>query len=182
MMTTLASAPDTDFRANQATATRAAIAALSPIEGLGPLISRTHASESPEIRGLASSKIQTHPDLAAGLAGLLHNEWWNEALLFLRQHDVPPTPELVVALRGAFEQLAWRAAEEIRTARVLFDDSFDADARTILALAEKYSDPAADFVPAIREFRDAVQTPRRQKIRPNCLPMLNEWLRAHRGG
>ncbi len=157
----------------------AEIEALDAVRDLGLLMRRTGHSEPAVIRELALKKIRSHPRLQSALATMLHNEWCGEALKFLELHEPPDAAGMAGAIRDAFLHVAGRARDEMKTARILFDDSFDADARQLLALADKFQGHGVDFAPAIREFRDALNEPRRQKIEPSCADLLDEWLERH---
>jgi hypothetical protein len=152
---------------------------LEPIADFGRLLGYTSPFETDSIRTLALQKLRSHASFTAQLAACLGNEWFGEALIFVEGNDPPNPAACADPARQAFLRVAARVRENMRTAHWLYDDSFDADARRVLAAATKLTGHGVDFGPAIREFRAALDEPRSQKINPQCRRELDEWLATH---
>jgi hypothetical protein len=78
--------------------------------------------------------------------------------------------------------MAKQVRENLRTEYTFHADSFDFDTRLILSVAEKLHGLGTDFVPAIREYRAAMDEPRADKsskARLNCVAVLDSWLKQN---
>lgn len=168
--------PDTADRMARDRQVLAEVETLDPFKDLGRLLNETSRYESRAIRDVALRKVRQHPRLQEELEAMLGNEWYVEALVFLESNDPPDASMLAHAVGDALERVAASVSHDIRTVHFLEPGAFDASARRAVEVATKFRGYGVDFRPAIRAFRDALDEPRRQKVRFGCRRLLEEWL------
>jgi hypothetical protein len=168
--------PDTADRLARDRQVLAEVETLDPFRDLGRLLNETSRYESRAIREIALRKVRQHPRLQDELEAMLGNEWYVEALVFLESNDPPDASMLAHAVGDALERVAASVSHDVRTAHFLEPGAFDACARRAVEVAAKFRSYGVDYRPAIRAFRDALDEPRRQKVRFTCRRLLEEWL------
>jgi len=142
------------------------------------LLGHSSRHEDPEIRSVTLAKVQAHPDLTPALAAVLRGHWPRQALIYLDACDVPDRQALAEPVRDAIGVLTKDAQDAVARTHTFHADQFDWIVRDMLAVADKYSDLGIDYVPAIREYRRALDTERTREVHFNARATLDRWLAA----
>ena len=145
------------------------------------LLNHTNEFESPAIRKAALKKVLAHPRFTEELTDSIRNGWADYALRFLESNDPPDGQTLVEPVRAALLQEADWARGLMRREHTLRDGDFDYRATRLLKVVERFRKYGADYVPAVRAFRQALDEPRdpakgHNRINPPCRRMLDDWL------
>ncbi len=160
----------------------AEVQARDTVQDFGRLLQFTNRYETPSIQALALQKALAHPDFTNQLAACLRNRWSGEALYFVDAHDPPDPHAIAEPLRDAILLMAARVRERMRTEDNMFDGTFDSDAQRILNAADRLAVQGVDYMPAIREYRAALDEPRQARhgaVKPPCRASIDQWLAAH---
>ena len=163
------------------------IAAFQPSDPLVNILSLTGRYHDPEVRNAAIEKVKSRPDWEAELIRLLNEtEWQSQVYQFIDGNEVPH-PELFVE---PINRSIRRCAEEIRRritgANDLQDWHFEhfSIERVLRAIDEQFSKvPGADFRPAVRELRAALDTPKPErfnKVQFTTTQIVDDWLKKNR--
>ena len=137
----------------------------------------TNRYNDAKVREQALSKIRAVPGLEDQLAAGLRSPLYEQVLIFLDASDPPDRQPLAEPARDAFLSLAdsTLAAMRDRNGRVI-PGNVDYDARLMLSVADKLQGLGVDYAPAIRAFRSALDEPRAEKLRFECIPAVDSWL------
>jgi hypothetical protein len=152
-----------------------------PEKDFGNLLLFTNRYHDAKVREPAAAKLRTNPNLERELAEYLRNGR-DEPLIFLDATDPPDRKPLAEPFRDGVLVMAKEVRERLRTEYTFHADSFDFDTRLILSVAEKLRGLGTDLVPAIREYRAAMEEPRADKSskeRLNCITVLDSWLKQN---
>lgn len=159
----------------------ARVESLNSEEGFVELLGFANRFEKEHIRALAIQKAQSHPHFTERLVEVLSGGWAEKGLVYLDACDAPDPQALAEPIRKAILTLAADARESMKS-YVLYADQFDWNTRLILSVAEKYRGRGVDYLPAIREFRAALDTPRTPKLEIHAIPTLDAWLKKQGKG
>lgn len=159
----------------------AEVQAMDPVKDFPELLNFTNRFEKPEIRRVALEKARARPDFTAALIEVLRGGRADTALIYLDACD-PPDPRAVAApVEEAIRRLAADVPEQIERTHTPYADQFDFNTRLILSAADKLAPQGVDYVPAIRTYRAALDTPHPGRIALNAAGTLDRWLARHGG-
>ena len=149
---------------------------LDAVKSFGELLSYTNRYNQEDVRNLALEKLRSDPDFQGSLSEALRNQWVLNALVFLDASD-PPDPRATAApARDAIEAVAASVRDAVRTTAMLRADDFEYQARLSMSAADRLRGQGVDFAPAIREFRRALDEPRRDPVVFDCAAALDSWI------
>lgn len=151
----------------------AAVQAMDTERDFGQLLGYTGRFQPSDVRALALAKLRAHPRFTDELAARLRSEWRGEAMTFIAWNEVPDPAAIAAPAHDAVLLLAADVRRQMREAHYLRDDAFESLAERVLAVANRYG---AEFAPAVRAFRAALDEPRPQSITPPCKQALDAWL------
>jgi hypothetical protein len=136
------------------------VKAADPEKDFGSLLAQTNRFEKPAIRDLALQKILSNSNFTATLAAHLRGQiYFGSALIFLRDNDPPDKAALAEPVRDAFVLAAQQVRDTMRTEFNPRRSEFISDADEVLVVADKFASYGVDYVPAIREYRAALDEP-----------------------
>jgi len=154
----------------------AEIPKLDPEKDFGQLLGYTNRFHDSRIRALALETLHSNPNFERDLAAALRNNWRTDALIFLDANDAPVNKAIAEPARDAMFAMADEVRDLIKTESTLHADSFDYRARLVLSVADKLRGMGVDYVPAVRAFRNALDEPRSDKPKANCMAAIDKWL------
>jgi hypothetical protein len=163
------------------------IAAFQPSDPLVNILSLTGRFHDPDVRNAAVEKVKSRPDWEAELIRLLNETEWQSQVYQLIDGNEVPHPELFVEpINRSIRHTAEEIRRRITGANDLQDwhfEHFSID-RVLRAIDEQFSKvPGADFRPAVRELRAALDTPkpeRFQKVQFTTTREVDNWLKNNR--
>lgn len=159
----------------------ARVEVLKTDEGFVELLGFANRFEKENIRTLAVAKVQAHPAFTAALTDVLTGDWAEKGLVYLDACDAPDPQALAAPVRAAILTLAGDARESVAKTHTFYAAQFDWNTRLILSVADKFGALGVDYVPAVREFRAALDAPRGKDFDFTARRPLDAWL-AKRGG
>lgn len=148
---------------------------LNPTDHFPELLGFSNRFETPRIREVALAKARQHPDFNAGLRRVLEGGWAEKGLVYLDACETPP-PGLADAVRQAIVVLTEDARRQVDRTHTFYAEQFDWNTRLVLSVADKYAGQGVDFVPAITEFRHALDSPRTREVVLHARRPLDDWL------
>lgn len=151
---------------------------LDPVTGIDALMQFTNIFHAPTIRAAALDKLRSHPGLNAAIARRIHDGACDEPFRYFEGADVPISQELAEPVRDAIICMAGRMRKTLREDGTHYDVNFDADTRRVLAVADRFKPLGVDYVPAMREFRAAMDEPNRFSFAPRCRATIDKWIAA----
>ena len=146
------------------------------------LMNQTSRWETPDIRALALAKVRSHPQLTQALTDMLRSPWRDQAFTFLASNDPPDPTALVDAVREGIAATADDVRDGMQRTHTMHPDQFVPEVERLLDTTERFAPLGLDAVPALREVRRALDTPRDQ---PSGTPdlrarhLLDRWLARH---
>jgi hypothetical protein len=142
------------------------------------LLHYTSRFERPPIRQLALQKIlATGPRFNPLMIECLKNTVFPDGLTYLRDNDPPgDAAPLAEPVRGAILQLTERLRGEIATGRPLKAGEVESGVDTVLTVADKFSKYGVEFLPAVRDYRAALDAPKYAKVPPASVKRMDQWL------
>lgn len=153
------------------------VQAADPEKDFGSLLAQSSKFERPEIRALALQKLLSNSNFTALMAEQLHHYYYHRsALTFLRDNDPPDRKTLAEPVRDAFGLVAKDVHEVMHSESNPRPYEFISDADGVLAVADKFAGLGVDYVPAIREYRAALDEPRQDKVELDSRKTLDRWL------
>ena len=75
--------------------------------------------------------------------------------------------------------LAEKSRNSLRSEGSIWDDSFDSNTRGVLAVADRLKKLDINLMPAVREFRAAMDEPNPRGFVPHCRTTLDAWIAAN---
>ncbi|MEP6794648.1 MAG: hypothetical protein ABJB16_10005 [Saprospiraceae bacterium] len=135
-----------------------------------------------EVRDKASAKIKTNPDWEKEIIDMLENDQALEAFNFLQSNDVTDKKSFLQPVFNGVMSVAAYIRHTIQgTSPSAFDDSmFSDEVNRVLRTVEKFEGNGVDYLPAVREIRDALDEPvLGKKINFDCRTILDSWIGKH---
>ncbi len=159
----------------------AEVKAMNPTNDFVSLLGFANRFENEEIRQLAIGKAHAHPQFTAALADVLNNYYAEKGLVYLDACDVSEADRKTLAepVRAAIVVLTKSAQDSVEHTHTFYAEQFDWNTRIILSVADKFQSGGVDYVPAIRDFRAALDAPRGKSFNFNARPTLDTWLAKH---
>lgn len=135
-----------------------------------------------DVREKAAAKIKTHSDYQNELIKLLKSDNPIDALGFLSLSEVDDKtlfPEAVNT--GILNTAAWiRHSIQGTSPSEFYTDRYSVEVSSALKTADKYEEMGIDFLPAVKELRDALDEPfGGKKVNYDCSPGIEEWIKNH---
>lgn len=163
------------------------IAAHQPTDPLVEILALTGRFHDADVRNAAIAKLKSHPDWEAELIRLLNEtEWQSEVYQFIDGNEVPHPELFVEPINRSIRRCADEIRRRITGANDLQDwhfEHFSID-RVLRAIDEQFSKvPGADFRPAVRELRAALDTPKPErfsKVKFTTTREVDDWLKKNR--
>jgi hypothetical protein len=151
-----------------------------PEQDFSRLLHYTSRFERPPTRQLALQKIlATGPRFNALLTECLRTPVFQEGLTYLRDNDPPgDAAPLAEPARDAILLSANRLRGEIATGRALEADDVASGVDSVLTVADKFSKYGLDFLPAVRDYRAALDAPKSARAPQASLRKMDTWLAA----
>lgn len=149
-----------------------------PESDFSRLLHYTSRFERPATRQLALEKILgTGPRFNALMTECLRTPVFQEGLTYLRDNEPPgDSATLAEPARDAIFLSAKRLREEFATGREFKADDIESGVDTALTVADKFSKYGVDFLPAVRDYRAALDAPKYGKVPPASLKRMDTWL------
>lgn len=154
-----------------------------PILNILSLSGRFHDDD---VRNAAIEKIKAHPDWEDELIRLLSDtDWQSEVFQFIDGNRVEHPERFVEPLNNGIRRMAASVRRDIKGSNNLQDWHFEhlSLPRLFRAIEEQFLVPGADYRPAVLELRRAFDTPKPERfanVRFTSVPLIDEWLKAHR--
>jgi|GEM_PF-6490202 hypothetical protein len=155
------------------------VATLDPHKDFAELIGFANRYENQKIRELAIGKAQSHPDFDAALEKVLRSGLADEALTYLDACDVPNPERFADAVNAAIRRCTEWVRESVANTHTFHTSAFDSSTRRILSVVDKFRGNGVDYVPAIREYRRAMDSKRTVDVEFNARRTLDKWLAKH---
>ena len=154
------------------------VQALNPANDFAELLGFANRFENEEIRRVAIGKAQSHPNFRDALVDVLKSWRAEAALVYLDACDVSEADKAILAepVRLGIEQLTREVQDSVARTHTFRGDQFDWLTRIILSVADRFRPQGVDYVPAIREFRKAMDAPRTREVQLNARQPLDQWL------
>lgn len=158
------------------------IRAWQPSAGVLPLLALTGRFHEPSVRESAVARIRSVPDGEEQMRALLdHESWYPEVYTFLDGNAVTDPASMVQPLERSILRMAGDIRRQIRDANNLQSWSFDhlGIERLLRAVDGQFSPYKSALVPALRDVREAFQTPppeRFRGVRFEAARSLEKWL------
>ena len=149
---------------------------LDVVEDFPELLEFTRGSEPTAAREHALKKLHAHPRFTALLTTALTKTAPTNALDYLANSEPPERRPLAEPVRRAIIRLAALARAQLAEPQPPHTGQFDWNTHLIIAVAEKFRDEGVDYLPVIREFRAALDTPHPQKTKFDAEGILDAWL------
>ena len=149
-----------------------------PEQDFSRLLHYTSRFERPPTRQLALQKIlATGPRFEALMTECLRTPVFQEGLTYLRDNDPPgDAAPLAEPARDAILKSAERLREEAGTGRPLDVDDVESGVDSVLTVADKFSKTGVDFLPAVRDYRAALDVPKSAKVPAASVRKMDTWL------
>lgn len=151
---------------------------LDPVANIDALMQFTNIFNAPAVRAAALDKLRSHPSLNAAIVQRIHRGACDEPFRYLEGSDVPISQELAEAVRDGIICMAGRERKTLHDDDAAYDENFDADTRRVLTVADRFKPFGVDYVPAMREFRAAMDEPNRFGFAPRCRATIDQWIAA----
>jgi hypothetical protein len=137
--------------------TLAKVQQADPVSGFATLLECTEKHQPLEIRQLATQKLLSNgPKFAPLLAAQLRTGDHERALQFLLDNDPPAAASLAGPARDAM----LRVSAHVRDVdTIIWATDFERLTDLLLKVADKYSVYGFDYIPAIKDYRAALDTP-----------------------
>jgi len=157
------------------------VQSMDPRTDFASLIHFANRYEKEEIRAVAIAKANSRPDFLPSLQEVLTHSRAEEAFIYL---DACPLPAdqmatLLPSISTGIQILTQRVAHSVDQTHTFSPDQFDWTTRLLLSVADRFSGMGRDLVPAVREFRHALDSTRTQNISLNARGTLDAWLAHH---
>jgi len=151
-----------------------------PEKDFSRLLHYSSRFERPATRQLALQKILvTGPRFNALLTECLRAPVFQEGLTYLRDNDPPgDAVPLAEPARDAVVLSAERLRGEFASGRRLEDAEIESGVDSVLTVADKFSKQGVDFLPAVRGYRAAFDTPKYGKLPTASVKRLDAWIAA----
>jgi hypothetical protein len=159
------------------------VEAMNVEKNFAGLLQYTNRFSSEPVQSLAVKKVLSHPQFTEKLTECLRGWCVGEAMYFVDAHDPPEPASIAEPLRDGILRLAGLARKSMETQDRMFEDQFDSDVQRILSAADRFAKYGVDYVPAIRQYRAAMDVPRDRmadKNKPTCRFALDQWLKANK--
>ncbi len=159
------------------------IEAFQPTDPLVNILSFTGRFHDEDVRAAALAKIKSRPDWEGELIALLENEhYYHYAYTFLDGNPVDHPEAFAEPLRRSILLAAAEVRRSIPNSNNLQSWSFDhiGIERLLRAIDEQFASQGVDYRPALRELRQALDTPRPEQfknVRFAVARELDGWLR-----
>jgi hypothetical protein len=142
------------------------------------LLHYTSRFERPPTRKLALQKIlATGPHFNALMIECLKTPVFEEGLTYLRDNDPPgDAAPLAEPARDAIFLSGVRLRQEIDTGRAVDADQTESRVDSVLIVADKFSKYGVDLLPAVRDFRAALNAPKQSKVPRSSVQKMDNWL------
>jgi hypothetical protein len=150
----------------------------NPVTDIDALMQFSNIFHAPAISAAALDKLWLRPSLRAAIAQRIHEGACVGPFQYLEGPDVPISQELAEPVRDGIICMAARERKTLRQDDAHYDVNFDADTRRVLAVADRFKTMGVDYVPAIREFRAAMDEPNRFGFVPRCRVTIDRWIAA----
>ncbi len=143
------------------------------------LLSYTNQYQNSDLRKASLAKIKTNPNWQQELIRLLKSGWASEVFVFLADNEVEDKKLFAEPVNTGIINVA----EHVQSNKegLLYNDSYNGETQNILATVEKFKDSGIDYTPAIKKLRivfDKIQSDD-GSVKFDCIPMLDEWIKAH---
>ena len=158
----------------------AEVEAMQPEKDFGELLQHSNRWERADIQTLAVRKALAHPNFTNQLAENLRTDTFGRGMYFVDAHDPPDPKAIAEPFRDGILFLALDVRKKRREWSYMFADTFDTQARQITSGADRLALQGVDFVPAILEYRAAMDEPRADGVKQTCRAELDKWLKAHK--
>ena len=161
------------------------IAGQQPTDPILNILSLTGRFHDSEVRDSAVAKVKSHPDWEAELIRLLsETEWESQVYQFIDGNQVDHPELFVEPINRSIRRIAGQIKADIKGSNNLQDGQFGhlSIDRLFRAIDEQFSLPGADYRPAVRELRKALDTPkpeRFQQVKFTVTPLVDAWLKKH---
>lgn len=151
-----------------------------PEQDFSRLLHYTSRFERPPIRQLALQKVlATGPRFEALMTECLRTPVFQEGLTYLRDNDPPgDAAPFAEPARDAILKSAERLREEIGTGRHVDADAVESGVDSVLTVADKFSKYGVDFLPAVRDYRAALDAPKSARVPSASMRKMDTWLAA----
>jgi len=151
-----------------------------PEQDFSRLLHYTSRFERPPTRQLALQKVHaTGPRFNALITECLTTPVFQEGLTYLRDNDPPgDAAPLAEPARDAILKSAERLRGEAGTGRPLDADDVESGVDSVLTVADKFSKTGVDFLPAVRDYRAALDAPKSAKVPSASVRKMDTWLAA----
>ncbi|MBI1354280.1 MAG: hypothetical protein GC160_08035 [Acidobacteria bacterium] len=158
------------------------VEALDPVADFPELLGFTRRFEADSIREIATAKVESRPDFPEALADALQNGWPDSGLSYLEAR--PATAERKAALAqpvlAAIRALTGMTRDEIKRTHTFIPQQFDRQATLIITAADAFQGQGVDYVPAVREYRQALDVEETRNVRLDARATLDAWLAKQR--
>src|SRR5262249_33610962 len=102
---------------------------------------------------------------------------FEEGLTYLRDNDPPgDVATLAEPARDAIFLSGARVRQEIETGRAVDADWIEPRVDSVLIVADKFSKYGVEFLPAVRDFRAALNAPKKSKVPRSSGQKMDNWL------
>ncbi|MDR3401482.1 MAG: hypothetical protein P4L99_03200 [Chthoniobacter sp.] len=144
------------------------------------LLLYANRTDSPVSRQVAVEKIRvTGPRFNALMIESLKNPGSQEGLKYLRDNDPPgDAAPLAEPARDAIFLVAERLRGEIATGRPIEAADVESEVGAVLTVANKFSKYGVDFLPAVRDYRAALNAPKSAGVPRASVTRMDTWLAA----
>lgn len=109
-----------------------------PRADLRTLLTMTNVFNTPAVREAALKKLAEHPDLINAIVTHIRQGGCEDVLVYLEGTAPPDAQALAEPVREAFSCMARRMREDLAGNDMQYDVNFDAHARRILAVADRF--------------------------------------------
>ena len=148
-----------------------------PEQEFGRLLTYTGKLERPSVRELALHKLfSTGPKFNTLLTECLRNDMHQGALTFLRDNDPPgDLAPLAEPARDGVLLSAERMRQAMNANGGPTAEELTSGIDSALGVVDKFSKFGVDFMPAVRQYRAALNTPSYAKVPPASLRKIDNW-------
>lgn len=161
------------------------IAEQKPTDPIVNILSLTGRFHDRDVRDSAVAKVKSHPDWEAELIRLLsETEFDSQVYSFIDGNQVEHPEQFVEPINRSIHRIAGEIKSRIKDSNNLQDWHFEHFSleRLFRAIDEQFSLPGADYRPAVRELREALDTPRPERFKDvkfTVTPLVDNWLKKH---
>lgn len=143
----------------------------------------TGNNQEADVRERAVAKVKTHPQWQQELIRLLQTDWAAEPFQFLASNDVD-NPELFLEpVNEGVKNQARLIRQSIRNASHpshFYDSQFIWEVERVLRTVDKFKGKGVDYLPAIKELKDAFNEPSDfEKPKWRCIDLLDKWIKKN---